>query len=311
MYNPLPMLNLITVGSRLSIDKALQNRLDPREMYKLLWLVVAEHDERLTLWQEKGDLEAVEKALRFVKPGRPAATPLWGASVSIRHTTLLSTTKAVPDHISLETDLTIPAATAEANGVLPYRYTAVNPLPVSPIGGDQRKAMVRGYGTAAIGVEPEDRERTIGGDVMGVLPPQHIAWVGESYKGESDAVFFNATLEGLASYMGVPEAEVVTEIGKDYPAWQGIISEKGDFVTGKGSLLYVSAETRCRPWLQTITVPNLLPEFCVVNQVGQPTLVVPVVFRLFITPRAPVADVPMTAAIDSVVRVATGPLEGT
>jgi hypothetical protein len=308
-FNPQPDLDTMRLGTPLTIDEGLRKSLSPKDIYNQLWNVVAEYDERLVLWQQAGDLEAVEKAVRFVQPGRPANTPLWGASVTVRHMSLLSTNISAPDHIALETELSLPAAIPESKTDVPYRYTGTYQTPLVPIGRSARESDLRGYATATIGIEPEDRTRTIGGDVIGLLPPQHIAWISE-YKGETDAAYIEATLDGLASYMGLTKEDVIRKIDEDASAWSHIISRNGDFVSGKGGLLYVSDETRCRPWLQPVRVPALLPDFCVINQVGRPTLTVPVVLRLWITPKPPVADVPLSTAIDSAIRTAVAPLEG-
>jgi hypothetical protein len=251
--------------------------------------------------EEGGRFTKLAGVFGFTTPGGPIPIPLWGSAFKPIFMDGLNATESVPDLVAASFNIHLPAQGPK----------------ISPWIGDDQWENYLGADRAnsspsvwsefigSICIAPED---VVVDDAFysGRFSPAMFRFKEESFLGDTSAMPFPATQQGVASIIGRTEKELATLVIKSPQEWAHIFtvigsasgSPAGIKPVRPDSLLFYSDRTRMT-WLTTIPLPRQgVPTVMWAMRRGKPETAMPTRARFLRDRVVPTATVPLAGAID-------------
>lgn len=288
-----------TIEERAAWANEMRPRIDPPALLASLEGLLRDLRRFFDDMDQGGHFQKIAAMFNFTSPRSPLNVPLWGTAIKPIHLDGLNSTEAIPSIVALTYQPHLPAQGGKGSPWIGEdmwaHYYGADRMDSTPT--------VWSEFSGAISVAPEDIVMD-SAYYTAKLTPEMLRPKATAFMGDLNDVTVPSTPEAVGTVFGRTEREMFALVQAAPARWSHIFTIEGDRLRSKlnGDLLFYSPRTQM-PWLTTITLPRRgCPTVMWALRRGQPETALPVQARFLRDTVVPTATIPMTSAVESLIK---------
>jgi hypothetical protein len=287
---------------------SMNEKLDPQVMLERIKGLILQLRQYFDDLEDQGRFSKMASLFNFTTPRGPVNIPMYGDAYQPLYMDGLNADQAVQNIIAATFQLHLPAQGPKGSPWIGAKK--IDTFYGADRADGSSNMWSENWGSVAIAPEDVVLDQAF---ALSKLTPAAFRFKDQDYKGDLDAMFVPATVEGIAPLVGLSALELTNEVRDHAGKWKHIFTVDGDKVapTRPNGLVFYSERTRST-WLTTIDLPRRgVPTVMWAMVRGRAETAMPTMTEVVRDTTIPAPTVPMNSAIDGLVAQTTpSPLTG-